>query len=105
MKKYTLKPFTARISDKDIKNLKMIAEKEQVDTSTALRKLLSEAFANWKVKNALEELRKGKMSIGKAAEKAEISIWDMIVLAKKNNIDWIGYTKEDLKRDLKFLKN
>jgi len=98
------KTITARLPDDYIKNLDEVAKKEQVDISTALRKLLAEAFVRWKIANALEELRKGEISIGKASEKANVSIWDMIVLAKENKIDWMEYTEEDLQRDIKIIK-
>ena len=39
-----------------------------------------------------------------SAKMLNITLWEMIETAGKNNIDWIGYDKEDLERDLKIVK-
>jgi len=92
------KTLVTRLPDDYIRNLKEIARKEQLDTSTIVRRLLAKAIEEWKVQFALEELRNHKISIGKAAEIANLSIWDMMTLAHESNIDWTGYTQEDVER-------
>ncbi len=81
-----------------------IERKLQSDRSETIRRLLITAVDEWKIQNALEELRIGKISMGKAAEECEVSIWEMIERAKEKNVDWIGYSEEDLKRDLELLE-
>jgi len=49
----------------------------------------------------LVKLKEHKISIGKAAKLCGLSLWEMLDLAKQNNIDWTGYSKEDIERDLK----
>ncbi len=92
------KTLVTRLPDEYIKNLKEIARKEQLDTSTIVRRLLSKAIEEWKVQFALEELKNHRISIGKAAEIANLSIWDMMALAHESNIDWTGYSREDVER-------
>lgn len=99
------RPTTLRLPKEMLREIRKISEVEYLDSSTTIRKLLAEAIKEWRLKNALENLRNGKISIGKASEKAGISIFEIINLAKENHIDWVGYTEKDLERDLKFLKN
>lgn len=98
------KTITTRLPDEFVSGLREVAKKEHVDTSTAVRKLLASAIAEWKIKNALENLSLHKISIGKAAQECGISIWEMIELAKEKNVNWTGYTKEDLEKELRLLK-
>lgn len=48
----------------------------------------------------MELLREHKISIGKAAEIADVSIYEVIDAMKEHGIT-IGYTMEDLQRDMK----
>lgn len=92
-----------RLPDQLISQLKEIAERENIDTSTLMRKLLTNAMKERLIKETLEDLNSHKISIGQAAKRLEINLWDMIDLTKKYNINWTGYNEEDLERDLKIL--
>ena len=70
------------------------------DRSELIRRLLADAIQQWKENNAVEQLRGRKVSLGKAAEFCGISLGEMMELASRHNVDWIGYTKEDLEKDL-----
>jgi len=98
------KTITTRLPDEFIMDITEVAREENVDKSAAIRKLLSIALKQWKIKRALELLRERKTSIGKASEIAGIPLWDMVDLAGENNIDWIGYDEDDLKKSLDILK-
>ena len=98
------KTITTRLSDEFVAGIKEIAEKEQVDTSTAIRKLLARAISEWKKEQVLEDLKSHKISIGQAAKECGISIWEIMDLAKEKKIDWMNYTEEDLERELKILE-
>src|SRR3989344_5016839 len=95
---------SVRIDKSLLKDLSAIEKQWQADRSEAIRRLLSKAVNNWKVEDALEKIREHKISIGKAAEECGISKWEMLDLARENNIDWTGYSKEDLERDIKALE-
>ena len=69
----------------------------------SLLEKLKEASDEELMQKALEELKEHKISIGKAAKLCGVSLWEMLDLAKQENIDWTGYSKEDLEKDLKFL--
>ena len=90
--------------DKEISQDISKVEKEwHADRSETIRRLLVKALGSWKTEMALNELKEHKISIGKAAKFCGLSLWEMLDLAKQKNIDWTGYSKEDLERDLKFL--
>ena len=94
---------SVRLDKALLRDLSEIEKNWQADRSEAIRRLLAKAVSSWKIQNILERLREHKISIGKAAEECEVSLWEMIDLTKENNIDWTGYSKEDLERDLEVL--
>lgn len=96
--------ISVRLESNILKDLSKVENKWQTDRSEAIRRLLANAVKNWKIKDALERLKERKITISEAAKDAEVSLWEMIDLAKHENIDWIEYNKEDLKRDLKLLE-
>lgn len=90
-----------RLNENLERNLVKLEKRLMIERSEIVRRLLSEAIKQWQIQHALEDLSNKKISLGKAAENAEISLWDMIDLASQKNIDWVGYTEEDLKKDFR----
>ncbi len=95
--------ISVRLEKSALKELNRVEKKWQTDRSEVIRRLLSRAIQEWKIENALEEIRERKISIGKAAEECGITIWEMLDKVKEKNIDWTNYSEEDLKRDLSTL--
>ena len=98
------KPITTRLPEEFILRIREIAERENLDTSSVIRRLLARALEEQKLKFILEELALHKISIGKAAEELNVSVWEMINISKNNNIDWTGYSEEDFIEETKALK-
>ena len=96
--------ISVRLDKSLLKDLSLIEKNWQADRSEAIRRLLAKAVNSWKIQNALEKLRQHKISIGKAAEECEISIWEMMDIVKENGINWTAYSKEDLEKDIKVLE-
>lgn len=96
--------ISVRLDKSLLKDLSAIERNWQADRSEAIRRLLAKAINSWKVQYAVEKLREHKISVGKAAEECGISIWEMLDILKENTINWTGYSKEDLERDLKVLE-
>ncbi len=96
--------ISVRLGENLLKELLKIERKLQSDRSETIRRLLVNAVNDWKMENALGDLKAHKISIGKAADECGISKWEMIDKAKEKNIDWMGYSDEDLKRDLSYLE-
>ena len=96
----TMTSISVRIDSSILKDLTKVEKKWQTDRSEAIRRLLVKSVKEWKIENALEEIRQHKKSVGKAAEECELSKWEILELLKNKNIDWTGYSKEDLEEDL-----
>ena len=62
------------------------------------------AIQDWKIENALERLSAHKITLGRAAEEAGISRWEMMDIVKERKIDWLGLTLEDIEEDIKSAK-
>ena len=96
--------ISVRLGKPVINELIKIEKKWHTDRSEAIRRLLVQSIKEWKIKNALENIALHKLSVGKAAKECNISLWEMLELVKEKNVDWTGYSKEDLEKDIKFLK-
>ncbi len=93
-----MKVITARIEDNYFEDMKEIEREEQTEMATVMRRLLASAIKQWKIKKALELLKKRKVTIRKAAEIAGVSYVEIYDLMAREDID-IGYTISDLKKD------
>lgn len=96
---------SVRLDSPDLKEIAIVSREWKTDRSNAVRQLLSRALKDFKKELALKELQEHKISIGLAAKKAGLNLWEMLDLIKEKNIDWTGYGKEDLEKDLKVLNN
>jgi len=89
---------TTRVSDDIAKDLKKISKEEELDMSSVVRRLLSRSIREWKVEHALEEYRKGRITLWKAARYAGVSLREMMDLAASRGVS-LQYTVDDLKED------
>src|SRR3989338_1801544 len=96
--------ISVRLDRELLKDLEEIEKNWQADRSEAIRRLLAKAVDSWKLQNMLEKLRQHKVSVGRAAEECGLHLWEVLDIARENNIDWTGYSKEDLEKDLKVLE-
>ncbi|OGJ19010.1 hypothetical protein A3K73_07710 [Candidatus Pacearchaeota archaeon RBG_13_36_9] len=97
------RPITTRIPEEFLARIKELAERENLDTSAVIRRLLARALEEEKFKITLEKLSLHKISISQAAKILNISIWEMLEIAKENNLDWTGYDEKELEHDLRVL--
>ncbi|MEK6922006.1 MAG: UPF0175 family protein [Nanoarchaeota archaeon] len=95
--------ISVRIEKPTLQALTQVEKKWHTDRSEAIRRLLDKALHEWRIENALEQLREHKISIGKAAEECGISLWEMLDLVKEKNINWTGYSEKDLEKDIALL--
>ncbi|MHA1762776.1 MAG: UPF0175 family protein [Promethearchaeota archaeon] len=66
----------------------------KMDKSNLIRYLLNKSIQEVKIETMLNEYRKRKLSLGKAAELAGITLWEFIEYCRKNNIQ-LDLTEED----------
>ena len=90
--------ISARIPDDLEEVFQRYVEEEGLDRSTAVRRLLTGGLADWRKRQALERLESGELSFSKAAEFAELSVWDFARLAKEHDVVWVS--GEHLEDDL-----
>ena len=88
--------MTVRLPEEDIKIVEQISFEEKMDKSKTIREL----FDLGRIYFSILKYKEGKISIGKAAKIADLSISEMIDLLAslgiKNNMDVMDY-KEGLK--------
>jgi len=69
------------------------------DQSTFIRKLLWKSIAQEKLEYALKQYLEDKISLGRATEIADISIWEMLNELKERNIT-LDYKISDAEREM-----
>ena len=95
---YGMGTISSRIPDELEEDLQSYIEEENLDKSTAVRKLLTEGLYDWRKEKALEKLEAGETTLSGAAAMAEMSVWDFASLAKDRNVTWVS--DEHLESDL-----
>jgi predicted HTH domain antitoxin len=93
-----------RLPESFIRDLEKIEQVEQTDRSTVLRKLLYSALKDWKLEYYALEYGEGRMTLGRAAEEAGVSIWEMTDYTRQKKIP-AQYSLEDLDHDFKFISS
>jgi TDG/mug DNA glycosylase family protein len=66
--------------------IEQVASAESLDRGTAVRRLLQRALADWRVERALRGYQSGDLSIGRAAEEANLTQWELLVLARDQGV-------------------
>ena len=95
--------ISTRLPRREATEIEKFAKEEELDKSTFVKKLLHKSLQEYKVEHAFRLYKEGKVSLWKAAEIAEKSLWDMIELMGKYDA-YLNYDIEDLREDLKNLR-
>lgn len=80
---------SARVPDSLREELERFVEDENLDRSTAVRKLLSEGLEQWRVEKAVEKLEDGDVSFSRAAELAGMDKWSFADILKERDVQWV----------------
>jgi predicted HTH domain antitoxin len=86
--------LTGRVSREQLEWLDKISKEEKIDRSSALRKIMEIGINEYRKRRAIEDYRRGKISIGKAAENAQLSIAEFYEALEAEGVS----IKIDLKR-------
>lgn len=92
---------SARIPDDLEAVLDWYLEEEQVDRSTAVRRLLSSGLSAWRMDRAIDQLESGDITVLRAAEIAGVSVWELAREAEDRDATWVG--RSGLEEDLEAL--
>ena len=95
--------ISTRIPDHLEEELEWYAKKEKVGKTIALRKILDKGLKEIKLEYALDLYQKGKITLWKAAEIANLSLWEMVDIVRERRIPMF-YTLEDVEKDLEIAK-
>lgn len=82
--------ISARVPDELEAELEAYLEDEQLDRSTAVRRLLAEGLEQWRRERALEKLASGEVTFARAAELADLSVWEFARLAREHDVTWVS---------------
>ena len=86
-----------------VEYLKKYEQAENVDRSTAIRKLLQMGLEEWKRQNAVNLYQRSKVTLARAAEEAGLSVREMMVYLRQGKIA-IQYDIDDFETDMKGLE-
>ena len=82
--------ISTRVPEELEAELEAYLDEERLDRSTAVRKLLSEGLESWRRERALERFADGEVSLSRAAELAEVSVWEFTRLVEDADIAWVS---------------
>ncbi|TQQ82903.1 hypothetical protein EGH24_05555 [Halonotius terrestris] len=87
--------ISARVPDAVEAEFEEYLDAEGLDRSTAIRKLLTEQLGQWRQEQAIEGLREGSITFSRAAEIADMSVWEFAQLAEQRDVTWVSGTHLD----------
>ncbi|MEA1924820.1 MAG: UPF0175 family protein [Candidatus Altiarchaeota archaeon] len=92
---------SARVPTTLEKDLKKFMKQERLEKSVAVRKILYRGLKEWKQERALKLLEQGKVTVAKAAEIADLDIWEFLDVLRKSERIWVKVSPETIRRDIK----
>ena len=93
------KVLTTRVPRELVKRLERVTETLHTDKATLLRSLISKGINEVERDIALDQHKKGEISLGKMADLLHMTRWDVLDLLKEKGL-LFQYGKEDLEEDL-----
>lgn len=66
--------------------LDRVAREEALDRATAIRRLLESSIKQWELERALRSYQSGELSVGRAAEEAGLTQWELLDAARLSGI-------------------
>lgn len=89
-----------RLSKETIAKLYDIAGKEQKDRSALIREIIDKGIKEKNLEHAINLYQKGKVTGMKAAQLADVSLWQFYKILNEKGI-LLQYSQMDLEEDLK----
>jgi predicted HTH domain antitoxin len=96
-----LKTVTTRLPPEVLEEIEGMAERDRIDRSELIRRLLDQALAKRRIDEAVNAYRNGKVTMWRAAEMAGVSLREMMNIMKDLRVE-LNYTVEDLERDIEY---
>lgn len=80
-----------------------LAREKHTGKTLVLREVIIKGLAGLKLEYALDLYKKGKVTLWKAAQLSDVSLWEMMEIVKERKIP-AQYGEKELKEDLKALR-
>ncbi|KXB00988.1 hypothetical protein AKJ44_03050 [candidate division MSBL1 archaeon SCGC-AAA261F17] len=91
--------LSSRVSDRMNKRIEEFAKSESLKKSEVLRKIMERGLRELELERAIKLYREGKVTLWKAAEIADVSLWEMMEVVRERKIP-LKYTAKDAEEDL-----
>ncbi|MFH1199942.1 MAG: UPF0175 family protein [Candidatus Micrarchaeota archaeon] len=92
-----------RLSDELGRELVRLSRMEGTDRSALLRELIGLGLAEKRIDRAVGRYRQGRVSGGKAAEEAGVSLWRWLEILEERGVE-TQYSRRELQADLEAAK-
>ena len=96
------KTVTTRLDDKSVNKIDEMAAKKGIDRSALLRLFLINALKEQTIQDSLESYKSGTVTLWEAAQKCNLTLWEMIKEIQKAGFQ-SNYDLNELKKDLNAL--
>ena len=93
------KTVTTRLDDESVKRIDELAARKGVDRSALLRSFFLYALEGHMLRDCLEDYEAGKITLWEAAERCNMSLWEMIQEVKQAHIH-VSYDLQEFQKDL-----
>lgn len=92
--------ISTRVPEDLDEELEWYAKKERIGKTIALRRVLDKGLKEIRLEYALDMYQKGKTTLMKAAEIADMPLWEILEVIREKRIP-MHYTLEDAEKDIK----
>ena len=99
----SLESVTARLPREMLEEIEATAEREKVDRSELIRRLLDAALRQRRIDEAVKDYRDGKVTLWRASMMAGLSLRELMEIVKERKVP-VPYTLDELDRDLEYVK-
>ena len=93
------KTVTTRLDDQAVRKIDEIAARKGVDRAALLRSFFLRGLKDHLLQECLGDYEAGRITLWEAAERCELSLWEMVQEMKKAHIH-MPYDLEELQKDL-----
>ncbi len=91
--------LSTRVEEAFASEIQQLANEEGLDKSSFLKKIILSGLQEYKIEHAVELFNKKKITLSRAAELADISIYELISLMPDHNME-LHYSTVDLQNDM-----
>ena len=96
--------LSVKVDSEKLKQIEEIAREEQSDKSTTARRLLDMGMKEWKVNKAIENFRRGKLSLWRGAATAGVSLREFTEILDERKVAWVGVSARELEAEVKAIE-